>query len=135
MNDFIDPSMLRQAAAALDRISQAGQVWELKERIAADWRQACEVRLNGSVSDNIIYPITLATDLRDILKADDSACVAAVQDYLSPSYSSVALAALLDFAAELDRRPVAELIDERPAAIRRAHKQAVSHRAGRRGCA
>ena len=133
MSEFIGGCVLRQAVAALDRVIRADRIWELKERIAADWRHEREERMNRSIG----YPSRLVADLRDITKADTAACESAVTDYLSPSYSRVALLALVDFAAELERPAAVVSRDDRPAVIRRAHQHAVQQRAGqrRRGCA
>jgi hypothetical protein len=75
---------------------------EFRERLADDWRFETQRR---RAQDSIGRKATLAWALRDLTKLDIDLCKQAVEAYVAPSYTDVAIRTLLDFAAELTEPP------------------------------
>ncbi len=96
---------LLRAIAALVRVKEAGYVPELREEIAARFREERQREMRVPIGAEI----WLGDELRGILRQDGEACEAAAYEYLHPSHSRFAFNVLLEFAASLDK-PV-----ERPA--------------------
>lgn len=98
------PHELRQAAAAMQTILQAGRCAELDDRLAAAHQAERDRRNERSIGGSL----NLEIELKRSLHITTEQAKAAVNQLLNRGATDVALEALLQFAAELSAPPATE---------------------------
>ncbi len=119
---------LLRAIAALVRVKEAGYVPELRDEIAARFREERQREMRVPIGAEI----WLGEELRGILRQDKEACEAAAYEYLHPSHSRFAFNVLLEFAASLDKpaQPSSPSPSRPPRPVRRGSWHDCSHGPG-----